>query len=95
MDCVNDVYAELERTLPPAFGRTEVERLMPGLIASGTLANLDCAGEGPPSIPVGRKVGYLRGPFVAWLRSRGQSIKSAEKPTPPLRQRKDAGVSHA
>lgn len=66
-----DVYAELELTLPPILSRVEVPRLTGGLISAGRLANLDCLGQGPRMIKVGRKVGYVRADFVAWLRTRG------------------------
>lgn len=68
---MNDVYAELELTLPPILSRVEVPRLTGGLISAGRLANLDCLGLGPRTIKVGRKVGYIRSDFVAWMRTRG------------------------
>lgn len=66
-----DSYAELERTLPPILSRTEVPKLTGGLISAGRLANLDCLGQGPRRITLGRKVGYTRADFIAWMRSRG------------------------
>lgn len=66
-----DSYAELEKNLPPVFARSEVPRLLGNLISAGRLANLDCLGQGPRSIRLGRKVGYLRADFIAWMRSRG------------------------
>ncbi|MDO8944635.1 MAG: hypothetical protein Q7U75_15745 [Desulfobacterales bacterium] len=65
-----DMFSELERTLPPVFARTEVPRLFPGMISSGRLANLDYLGRGPRKVSLGRKVGYTRGDFIAWMRSR-------------------------
>lgn len=65
-----DRFTELEKSLPPAFARTEVPRLLGGLISAGRLANLDSEGLGPKRINLGRKVGYLRGDFIAWMRSR-------------------------
>ncbi len=67
----SDAYAELEHTLPPVISRSEAYRLLGGLISVGRLANLDSLGKGPPRITLGRKVGYLRSPFIAWMRSRG------------------------
>lgn len=64
-------YAELEKSLPPILARTEVPKLTGGLISAGRLANLDCLGQGPRSIRLGRKVGYTRADFIAWMRSRG------------------------
>jgi len=67
---MDDVYVELEKTLPPIIARTEVPRLTGGLISAGHLANLDCEGKGPRKIRVGRKVGYTRADFIAWMRTR-------------------------
>jgi predicted DNA-binding transcriptional regulator AlpA len=66
-----DAYAELERTLPAIISRAEVPKLTGGPISAGRLANLDCEGKGPRRITLGRKVGYTRADFIAWMRSRG------------------------
>lgn len=66
----DEQFSELERTLPPAFARTEVPRLLGGLISAGRLANLDSEGLGPKRITLGRKVGYLRADFITWMRAR-------------------------
>jgi len=71
-----DSYAELEKTLPPILARTDVPKLTGGLISAGRLANLDCLGQGPQSIRCGRKIGYTRSDFIAWLRSRGGQAKA-------------------
>lgn len=73
-----DVYAELERTLPPVISRSDVPRLLGGLISAGRLANLDCLGLGPPRINLGRKVGYPRTSFLAWMRARGGQAEAGE-----------------
>jgi len=65
-----DQLTELEKTLPPIFARTEVPRLFPGMISPGRLANLVKEGKAPRAISMGRKVGYTRGDFIAWMRSR-------------------------
>jgi hypothetical protein len=65
-----NVITELERTLPPAFSRSEVARLFPGMISARRLEALDAAGEGPPQVRMGKKVGYLRRPFLEWMCSR-------------------------
>jgi len=67
---MSDHFAELEQTLPPIIARTEVPRLLGGLISAGRLANLDCLGKGPRRITLGRKVGYIRADFIAWMRER-------------------------
>ncbi len=66
-----DSYSELETSLPPIISRTEVPRHTGGLISAGRLANLDCLGQGPKSIRCGRKIAYVRGDFISWLRTRG------------------------
>ncbi|MGO9016910.1 MAG: helix-turn-helix transcriptional regulator [Syntrophobacteraceae bacterium] len=69
--------AELEKELPVIFGRAEIRRLLGGVLSPGYLANLDSKGEGPPRIRIGaRRVGYPRGPFIAWLKARSQAITS-------------------
>ena len=65
-----DSYDELLSILPPVIPRKDIERLLGGTISRGHLANLDCKGEGPPKIQIGRHVGYLRGPFITWLKER-------------------------
>lgn len=65
-----DSFSELEKTLPPVFARAEVPRLFSGMISAGRLANLDYLGQGPRKVTLGRKVGYTRGDFIAWMRSR-------------------------
>jgi len=80
-------YDELLSILPPVIPRKDIERLLGGIISRGHLANLDSAGLGPPRIEVGRHVGYLRGPFVEWLKQRHV------KRRPPQKTRK--GRNHA
>lgn len=63
-------YDELLNILPPVIPRKDIERLLGGIISRGHLANLDSAGFGPPRIEIGKHVGYLRGPFVEWLKQR-------------------------
>jgi hypothetical protein len=65
-----DPFIELEKTLPPVFARSEVSRLFPGMISPGRLANLEKEGKAPRKISMGRKVGYTRGDFIAWMRAR-------------------------
>jgi hypothetical protein len=71
---------ELEKELPVIFGRTEIRRLLGGVLSPGHLANLDSRGEGPPRIRIGaRRVGYQRGPFIEWLKARTETITSGPK----------------
>ena len=67
---MNHLLENLLKSLPPVIARTEVPRLLGGIISAGHLANLDCIGEGPPRIRVGRKVAYEREAFLAWLAPR-------------------------
>jgi len=60
----------LEQTLPPIIARVEVPRYAPGLISVGRLANLDSEGKGPRTIKIGRKTGYTRQDFIAWISTR-------------------------
>ncbi len=70
------IIEKLEETLPVVFGRTEVEKLLPGIINSKTLANLDSAGTGPATYyKQGRKVFYERETFLEWL---GKRVKKIE-----------------
>lgn len=65
-----DIIEQLRQQLPVAFGRTEVEKLLPGFISSKTLANLSSYGEGPPYYHHGRKVVYEKEGFLNWLSKR-------------------------
>ena len=70
------IIEKLEESLPVVFGRTEVEKLLPGIINSKTLANLDSAGEGPATYyKQGRKVFYERDSFLEWLSGRIKKVE--------------------
>jgi flavin-dependent dehydrogenase len=74
---MNDDLLELLKNLPAAFGRPEVRKLLPGVIAPGTLANLDSKGEGPPRINLSaNRVVYERASFVKWLIERAQKARA-------------------
>ena len=70
MEKNEDLIQHLSKGLPQAFGRSAIEKLLPGIISSKTLANLDSAGLGPPSYKCGRKVIYEKGAFLEWLNKR-------------------------
>lgn len=75
-----DAYELLAKSLPPTFSRVKAVELLGGLISVGRLANLDSQGKGPQGrIMLGKKVGYAREPFIAWLRARGGDAKSKGK----------------
>jgi len=53
--------------------RSEISRFSGGLLSRGTLANLDCRGEGPPvRLRVGRRVAYPTDVLAKWLAERIQ-----------------------
>lgn len=61
----------LRKELPPTFARAKVPHLLGGIIAVGTLANLDSVGAGPTdSFRLGRRKCYRRDPFLTWLAQR-------------------------
>lgn len=67
----SDLFSQLKEELPVAFGRTAVEQLLPGIISSKTLANLDSQGLGPKNrYTQGRKVFYRREEFIEFLMER-------------------------
>lgn len=56
--------------------RDQVKEFTGGLITSGTMANLDSRGEGPPLFYMGnKKVGYLVDRFIPWLERRVSSVR--------------------
>lgn len=63
-----DLKETLLDALPPVFTRRTAAKLTGGLLAAGTLANLDCRGRGPSgTVRLGRKIAYRREEFVDWL----------------------------
>lgn len=63
----SNILKSLEKSLPAVFGRSAVLQLMPGVIAPGTLANLDSQRAGPPCHKARGKVIYEKVTFLAWL----------------------------
>ena len=60
--------SNLNDALPPIFGRSAVDSLLPGIISSKRLANLHASGESsPPFFRRKRRIFYVRESFVAWL----------------------------
>ncbi len=57
----------LRKELPPMIGRSKVEQFFPGILSSGTLANLGSKGRGPRFLKKGRKVFYLRDDLLKWI----------------------------
>ena len=68
---VDELISELDRILPPVVARTKVSGYLGGMMKTGYLATLDSEGKGPEgAIRCGRHVGYLKKPFLEWLRKR-------------------------
>lgn len=54
--------------LPLYIARSDVERLLGGIVTGKTLANADARGNGPEvAYVVGRKVVYTRAALLDWL----------------------------
>lgn len=70
------VFKEMAERWPSSVvARTEIEKFSGGTLSSARLSNLDCLGEGPPSIRVGRKIAYPVGTLVEWMAARSRVIK--------------------
>lgn len=67
----HQVFIErLHVVLPHFFTRQEVAKILAGYLTVGTLANLDCKGDGPPKLRRGKKVLYERESFIEWFVAR-------------------------
>lgn len=64
------IIVQLKRSLPAVFGRSSIDQLFPGIIKSKTQANIDSAGNGPPSYKHGRNVFYEKDSYLEWLSKR-------------------------
>ena len=64
-------FTDLAEKLPPIIARSEVEKLLGGVISAKRLANLDSLGEGPKQrMRIGRKIAYRTEDLLEWLESR-------------------------
>ena len=77
MERRNAILEQLGRELPVLVSRKDVPKFLGGMISSCYLANLDCVGEGPPRVRLGRRVGYTREGLLAWLESRIRVVDSS------------------
>jgi len=57
----------LRNELPPIFTRKIAAKHLGGVIARGTLANLDSKGIGPGGVKGGKHRIYERDSFLAWF----------------------------
>ena len=54
--------------------RTEVKAFSGGALNAGTMANLDCTGEGPESFRIGRKIVYPVDELISWMIKRSALV---------------------
>ena len=76
---LDELLEERASTWPaPWLTRKDVKAFTGGALTSGTLANLDCAGEGPEGrFIVGKNTCYPVRPFIKWLRGRVKVVGGA------------------
>jgi len=73
---MTDVFAALEKELPPVVFRTWAKWGDYIPYAPGTVANEDSMGTGPKErIICGRVVGYPRHALIEWLKSRTKVLR--------------------
>ena len=64
--------------LPLYIARSDVERLLGGIVTGKTLANADARGNGPEvAYAVGRKIGYTRTALLDWLAANFSIVRLA------------------
>ena len=65
---IKESFEDLSRSWDSAFvARTELSRFSGGLLNPRTLSSLDCRGQGPFKINVGRLVVYPKRDLINWL----------------------------
>ena len=68
-------FMDLAEKLPPIIARSQIEKLLGGVISAKRLANLDSLGEGPkPRMRIGRKIAYRTEDLLNWLASRAKIL---------------------
>jgi hypothetical protein len=76
----DELRQKLTAELPALFTRRTAEKALGGLLAAGTLANLDSAGTGfPVKVRLGKRVGYERETFISWLLERFGAPKAGSR----------------
>lgn len=69
-------FQELAEKWQSTFvARDQIELFTGGIVSPGTMANLDCLGEGPERIRIGRKIAYPVKSFIQWMIARSESIQ--------------------
>ena len=69
-------FEDLAKKWPSSLvARDQIKVFSGGAISSGRMANLDCIGEGPQRIRIGRKICYPVKSLITWLVGRSESIQ--------------------
>ncbi len=71
-----DLNALKEKWPSAMVARTEISAFTGGAISQGYMANLDCGGQGPERIRIGRKILYPVDSLIRWLESRVEEIEN-------------------
>ena len=66
----SDFWATARESLPTHFGITAIPRLLPDVIATGTIHNALSAGVGPLHQKLNGRVILERDSFLEWLQNR-------------------------
>jgi len=70
-----DFFANARKELPPNFALKELPKLLPGVVAVGTVHNSLSAKAGPPHQKLNGKVILERDSFLDWLQVRPRVAK--------------------
>ena len=71
-ESIEQALKRMSENWPSEFiARGKIEDFTGGMMTGKSVANLESKGEGPDgSIKCGGKAGYIKGPFIDWLRPR-------------------------
>ncbi len=73
---LNAHFLLMKKAWPSAIvARSEIGRFSGGILTPGNLANLDCLGEGPERIRIGRKVAYPVDTLISWLAKKSTKLE--------------------
>jgi len=68
--------SSMARKWPSSFiAREKVGEFTGGILNPRTMANLDCKGEGPKRIRIGRKIAYDVKELCEWLSNRSEIVE--------------------
>lgn len=74
-----DIFAAARKELPPNFALKELPKLLPGVIAVGSVHNAISAGVGPAHQKINRHIILERDSFLDWLPNRPRVTTRARK----------------